>query len=406
VQPDAGSHANPLTATVAVTPASLTVEATAARVTKAVRNGALAVTTLDAQQRTLHDGDTITLSTDGQWELTFSASGAVEDEIRTYWVGIPAVDATIITSNATPIQTSLTVMATTSNPRASLYHSLGGDLWNEGANVSITDDAVVSVIAIDPSGVTSEIVSKPFRKAVLPQAQVTANVNEHFLAGRIDVNEFPTYFNQFGLASFTLFLVDGDWVLDAQQQIGARTAPQPAASHDSGTFRDPVTITLSAGDNVDPNPRIYYTIDGSDPTTDSPCFAGSGRIRLAGSGPRTVKYFARNSSGQHSPTETRTYDMDGADDGPVLGIRAGDPQRGQHPAPVTLTIEATDNTDSHVTVFYTDDGSLPDEQSPSFQDHKQFQLSPSGNQITTCYAKDSTGNESYKVFHYSIRGTG
>jgi hypothetical protein len=36
-------------------------------------------------------------------------------------------------------------MATTSNPRASLYHSLGGDLWNEGANISITDDAVVSI---------------------------------------------------------------------------------------------------------------------------------------------------------------------------------------------------------------------------------------------------------------------
>ena len=165
VQPDAGSHANPLTATVAVTPATLTVEVTAARVTKAVSNGALAVTTLDSQHHTLHDGDTLTLSTDGQWELTFSAPGAVDDEIRTYWVGIPAVDATITTSNATPFPTSLTVMATTSNPRASLYHSLGGDLWNEGANISITDDAVVSFIAIDPSGVTSQIVSKPFRKA-------------------------------------------------------------------------------------------------------------------------------------------------------------------------------------------------------------------------------------------------
>jgi hypothetical protein len=403
VQPDAGSHANPLTATVAVTPATLTVEVTAARVTKAVSNGALAVTTLDSQHHTLHDGDTLTLSTDGQWELTFSTPGAVDDEIRTYWVGIPAVDATITTSNATPFPTSLTVMATTSNPRANLYHSLGGDLWNEGANISITDDAVVSFIAIDPSGVTSQIVSKPFRKAVPPQAQVTANVNEHFLAGRIDVNEFLTYFNQFGLTRFTLFLVHGDWVLDPQQPIAARTAPQPAASHDSGTFRDPVTITLSAGDSVDPNPQIYYTTDDSDPTTDSPRFAGSGRIRLAGSGPRTVKYFARNSAGKHSPIETRTYDMDGADDGPIISIRAGDPQPGQHPAPVTLTIEATDNTDSHVTVFYTDDGSLPDEQSPSFQDHKQFQLAAPGNQIITCYAKDSTGNESYEVFHYSIR---
>src|SRR6185503_3292300 len=97
--------------------------------------------------------------------------------------------------------------------------------------------------------------------------------------------------------------------------IPARTAPRTAASHDSGAFSHPITVTLSANDEVDPNPRIYYTLDGSDPTTDSPCFAGSGRIRLAGSRPRTVKYFARNSSDQHSAIDTKTYDMDGADDG-------------------------------------------------------------------------------------------
>jgi len=97
--------------------------------------------------------------------------------------------------------------------------------------------------------------------------------------------------------------------------------------------------------------------------------------------------------------------MDGADDGPVIGVRGGDPQPGQHPAPATFTIQATDNTDSQVTVFYTDDGSLPDEQSPSFQDQQQFQLAAPGNHVITCYAKDNTGNESYELFHYSIRGT-
>jgi hypothetical protein len=41
--------------------------------------------------------------------------------------------------------------------------SLGGDLWNDGANVSITEDAVVSFVAIDPSGNASEVVSKSFK---------------------------------------------------------------------------------------------------------------------------------------------------------------------------------------------------------------------------------------------------
>jgi hypothetical protein len=127
-----------------------------------------------------------------------------------------------------------------------------------------------------------------------------------------------------------------------------------------------------------------------------------GRIRLAGSGSRTVKYFARNSSGQESAIETNTYEMDGAYDGPVIAIGSGSAQPGRHAAPVTLTIEVADSTDSNVTVFYTEDGTLPDNQSPSFQDHQQFQFSTPGNHVVTCYACNSAGHESYEVFHYAI----
>jgi hypothetical protein len=402
IHPATGGHANPLTVALAVEPADTSVELAATRVTKALVNGRISVTALDPLQRTLGNGDTVTLSTDGMWELVFSGQGAVDDVRRTYWIGVEAIEATIATDNATPFQGSLTVTATTSNPRASLYYSLGGDMWNDGANVSITEDAVVSFVAIDPSGNASEIVSRSFKKLIASTDQVTANVNEHFIAGRIDVNEFVTYLGQFGLARFTLYLVDGDWVLDPSRSVPSRAAPRPAASHESDTFSEPLTVTLSARDEVDPNPRIYYTTDGSDPTTDSPSFAGSGQIRLAGSGPRTVKYFAQNTSGNPSDVETKTYQMDAADAGPVISIGDGAAQPGRYGGAVAVTLEAVHDRDGHVTVFYTQDGSIPDERSPSFQDRKRFELSDAGNHVIACYAKDRDGKETYEVFHYSI----
>ena len=82
---------------------------------------------------------------------SFTAPGAAEDLTRTYWVGVRAIDATIVTDNTTPFDTSLLVSAATSDPTATLYYSLDGATWNVGATVTITSDAAVSFIAINPA---------------------------------------------------------------------------------------------------------------------------------------------------------------------------------------------------------------------------------------------------------------
>jgi Chitobiase/beta-hexosaminidase C-terminal domain len=396
-----GSYANPLAISLTVDPTDRDVDFVANRVTRAFLNGFLVVNVLEPQEGTLRNGQTLTLYTDGMWEVVFSAEGFVDDVLRTYWVGIEAITVTIDTPNATPFQGSLVVAATTTTPRAKLYHSLGSDMWNEGATVAITENAVVSFIAIDPAGIASEIVSRSFKKRTWDD-QVTANVNEHFLAGRIAATELPTYLGQFGLAPFTLYLVDGDWVLDPNQPIASRLAPAPAASHDSGMFREPVTLTLSAGDEADPTPKIYYTTDGSEPTTSSPFFAGSGQIRLDSSGTKTVKYRAQNAAGNLTEVETNTYEMEVADVRPVISVRDADPQPGEHRGALTITIEGVDDRDDHVTVHYTRDGAIPDARSPSFQDRERFELSETGRHAIVCYARDSDGNESYETFCYSI----
>ncbi len=332
LSPPSGSYAGPLTVAVSVGPAGVPVELEATRITKAVVNGLISVTMLESLQQTMGDGDTLTLSNDGMWELVLSAPGAVDDMSVTYWVGVPQLTATITTDDSTPFTMSLTVEATTSNPRASLYYSLGGDMWNEGANVTITEHAVVSFVAIDPSGNASTVASKAFKKRVVWEQQVTANVNEHFITRRIDVREFQAYLGRFGLARFTLYLVDGDWVLDPTQP-GLRAALEPGAPTVPG-------MVTQARDDV----------------------------------------------------------------GPVIGIGDGEPRPGLYEGGVAVTLEAADAQGGHVTVFYTEDGSLPHESSPSFRGQKQFDLADASNHVITCYAKDSDGVERFAAFPYTVGG--
>ncbi len=51
-------------------------------------------------------------------------------------------------------------------------------------------------------------------------------------------------------------------------------APSVSASTPAGNYTTSQLITLSVSDNEDPSPRIFYTIDGSTPTTGSPLYDG------------------------------------------------------------------------------------------------------------------------------------
>jgi hypothetical protein len=405
-----GSYDSPLTVTINIDPPDKRVQCVATRVTKKVRGGVLVVDTAETLEETLNNGQTLSLSMDGMWEVVFSAEGAAEDIKRTYWLGIPEIEVVITTDNSTPFDRSLVVMATTNSIRGRLFHSVNNaqlsvdstQIWNEGASITITENTEVHFIVIEPTGIASEDVSKMFTKRVIFQDAATANVNEHFIARRVNLNEFQAYFQQFGLKPFTLFLVNGRWVLDPNQPIESTLPPTVAASHDSGTHTESITVTLSARDEVDPSSKIYYTTDGSTPTASSPFFIGSGQITFDASGTKTLRYFAQNSVGNASDIKTKTYEMEVTDVRPVIRVTDGDPQPGEYRDALTLTVEAVDDRDEHVAVYYTLDGSIPDENSPSFREGKRFEISEKGNHVITCYARDGAGNEAYRTFWYSI----
>ena len=218
------------------------------RLTKQFQAGYIVEDVAESRTETAADGQSFSLETPGMWQVTATAPGSVDELTRTYWVGVREVGATIVTDNTDPFDGSLLVTATTSDPTASLYYSLDvagdGATWNQGATVTISQDSLVSFIAINPQGVASPVVSRSFTKLIPYDDAVTADAIDHFIAGRIDVTEYLAYSDRFGFFTpFTLYLVGGDWVLDPNRPTVAQVRVQPVADEAEPLLR------VTMGDN-------------------------------------------------------------------------------------------------------------------------------------------------------------
>ena len=82
--------------------------------------------------------------------------------------------------------------------------------------------------------------------------------------------------------------------------------PTVTANLAEGTYNTPQSVTLTATDNMDPNPTIFYTTDGSDPTTSSTQYIQPINILNT----TTLKFFAMDIAGNPSEIYTKTYTID------------------------------------------------------------------------------------------------
>ena len=314
-----GEYAGPLAIAVSVEPSSLDVSIIASRLTWEFRGGYLVDEVAETRNETLRNRQTCALETPGMWQVIVAVAGAADDLIRTYWVGVSAPVTIIVTDAASPFDTSLLVMARTSDRTARLYYSLDRATWNEGAAVTIAQDSVVSFVAIKPDGVASAIATRSFTKRIPWEDAVTADAVAHFISARIDVTEFPAYSDQFGFFTpFALYLVDGYWVLDPQNPAGAvlssgrvgvldgrgpNTRPlirvAPVEPQPGQQVSHPLTVTIEApgaGQSI----TVYYTRDGSIPTTGSASFSGSARFGISEPGNHVIACYARDSDGNEN----------------------------------------------------------------------------------------------------------
>lgn len=129
---------------------------------------------------------------------------------------------------------------------------------------------------------------------------------------------------------------------------------EPIVSPNAGTFNSDQKISFSVGGDV----KIYYTTDGSDPTTDSSLYDNAIEIK---EGTTTIKYISVNEYGVKSDIYEAKYEITyTAPSAPTIT-----PDSGQYSTSSEQMIAITDIPDGG-TAYYTTDGSTPTKDSTEY----------------------------------------
>jgi hypothetical protein len=157
------------------------------------------------------------------------------------------------------------------------------------------------------------------------------------------------------------------------------TAPIVTASPVAGTYTSTQTVTLTANETA----TIYYTLDGSTPTTGSTVYSSP----ISVSTTKTLKYFAVDTAGNQSTVQTNVYTINIPDTtAPVLTITPA----ATFSSTQTVTMSATDA--SSYTIWYTVDGTDPTSSGTKVQYTTPITLSATT--TVKAYAVDSANNAS------------
>lgn len=127
------------------------------------------------------------------------------------------------------------------------------------------------------------------------------------------------------------------------------TAPTISNSLPWGTYNAPKTVTLTASDNADTTPTIYYRLNQgawSSATKTVSLTMGEGRTWL--------DYYAGDDSGNRAPTYSWYYTIDM--DGPTV---TASPTGSCYNSSKLVSLIASDNFDTNPTIYYTLNGSDP-----------------------------------------------
>jgi YD repeat-containing protein len=185
--------------------------------------------------------------------------------------------------------------------------------------------------------------------------------------------------------------------LGTETQVIDTTPPTTTASPPGGTYALGQTITLSCNDGLGSGcDKIYYTTDGTTPTTSSPVYSSPINISVA----TALKFFAKDLAGNSETVQTQIYII-GADTTPPTTTAS--PAGGTYYSAQSVTLTCTDGLGSGCDkIYYTTDGTTPTTSSPVYS-------SPINISVTTTlkfFAKDLMGNsESVKTQTYTIIDT-
>jgi predicted outer membrane repeat protein len=165
-------------------------------------------------------------------------------------------------------------------------------------------------------------------------------------------------------------------------QSQVTTLPTPSANPTGGLYNKNQKVTL----NMNIPGTIYYTLDGSDPTTSSSIYVTPISINIS----TVLKYLAVNLLGDQSPIYTDTYTID-----TVPPTANADPTAGLYNCTKVITLSMSEPG----TIYYTLDGSEPTTSSFVYINP----ITINSNTQLNFFAIDSAGNPSlYYMYTYKI----
>jgi Chitobiase/beta-hexosaminidase C-terminal domain len=190
----------------------------------------------------------------------------------------------------------------------------------------------------------------------------------------------------------------GDTVIDyTYDDVGNREAeriahpPITTASPSGGAYGTAQSVTLNCTDPQGPGcANIFYTTDGSTPTTYSPVYS----TPILTSATTTLKYFAKDTAGVNETVKTQIYTID-----TIPPTTTSSPGGGSYNTPRSVTLTCTDVGSGCDRIYYTTDGSTPTTSSPIYS-------TPISISVTTTlkfFGRDLAGNnEAVKSATYTI----